>query len=116
MFFSEPDDDLHTCEHCGTRYRSGFGIDHLCQEGYEASRKRNEEWERKFTGSGKKTVIQIAIEIECLDTHMGIETAISGVCHEIEFGINPESGKFAKAGGDSVLGYTYKFAGKKTPR
>lgn len=113
MFSDDSDDELITCEHCGYRSYPEIGIGHICQQGFEAARRANETWHRNYQGNGSRVKIQIAIEIDCLNTPDAIETALSGALSEVEFRARDNGGEQALQGGDEILDYRYKAAIKR---
>lgn len=110
--FSNSDEDLITCEHCGHQSYPEIGIGHVCQQGFNAAKKAGETWSRNYKGTGAKAVIRIAFEVECLDTPTAIQTALSGVCFEIET-MDFDSGHIKASGGDDILDYKFNLIGGK---
>lgn len=113
MFSDDYDDETRTCEHCGTTYFVDVGMGHTCDAGYQASRNASEIWHRNYQGNGSRVKIQIAIEIDCLNTPDAIETALSGALSEVEFRARENGSDQALQDGDEILDYRYKAAIKR---
>ena len=73
--FEYPDEDRISCEHCGLRYYPEVGF-HTCPQSQLAARLATEAADRQYMGSGRKVVINIAIEIECYNTPQAVQAAL----------------------------------------
>lgn len=78
------DEEKITCEYCGTKYWPDEF--HTCDEGLEASRKRTENWERKYKGKGRIRG-RMVVDFVCYDSEDAIQTVMRDVNYEMFYGL-----------------------------